>query len=152
MHDSLKGKANFCRFLRAMRPCNRSQNEETVMVKNWRLEPGSAMKVMALSITVRSSSSFPRIFSHKPCNSENQAAGCWRGAHVAVKVLTYDLEDSQAGASIAREAVIGAALSHPNVVSRLTPDTPSRLLLGISVFSACSTSVHSSLCCHQCHD
>jgi hypothetical protein len=50
-------------------------------------------------------------------SAEKQVAGCWRGAHVAVKILTYDRNDSRIASNIAREAAVGAALSHPNIVS-----------------------------------
>ena len=44
-------------------------------------------------------------------------AGRWRGAHVAVKILTHSIHAHRDSILVAREALISAAASHPNVVS-----------------------------------
>lgn len=48
-------------------------------------------------------------------------AGRWKGARVAVKVLSHDQGDKRSRATIAREVAISAALAHRNVVSLCTP-------------------------------
>ncbi len=47
-------------------------------------------------------------------------AGRWRGAHVAVKILTHSTHAHRDSILVAREALISAAASHPNVVSART--------------------------------
>ena len=44
--------------------------------------------------------------------------GRWRGARVAVKILLHEGADHKGNVVVAREAVIGAALSHPNIVRK----------------------------------
>ena len=48
--------------------------------------------------------------------TEKVVIGRWKGARVAVKVLQHGGADEKGNAVVAREAVIGAALSHPDVV------------------------------------
>ena len=75
-----------------------------------------------------------RLLHHVPadkpgsCGLTKASAGRWKGARVAVNLLSHDLGDIRIGATIAREVVIGAALSHPNIVSpRYCPSFVQRL-------------------------
>ena len=55
--------------------------------------------------------------------------GRWRGARVAVKILEHGGNNKKESMQVAREAAVGAALSHPNSethASLILPDSASK--------------------------